>query len=170
MGANDAPVRVWGAETRELGTGELRRFSDWRLDTVPNAIAGVYTVWHGDELIYVGMGGRSLPKAVEGDAMPVKGPKGLRDRLRSHTSGRRSGDQFCIYVFDRLVLPHLTDDEIKRAAVGKLNLDKKTQEYIHANLSYRYCVLDDGKAALALERLIRKGALSGQRPLLNPLA
>lgn len=36
------------------------RFSDWPNPDVPPIAAGIYTVWDGDELIYVGMAGRSL--------------------------------------------------------------------------------------------------------------
>jgi len=31
-------------------------------------------------------------------------PQGIYTRLQSHASGRRNGDQFCVYVADRLVL------------------------------------------------------------------
>jgi len=39
-------------------------------------------------------------------------PSTLYTRLRSHASGRRSGDQFCIYVADRFVLPTLSQEDI----------------------------------------------------------
>jgi hypothetical protein len=47
--------------------------------------------------------------------------KGLLDRLNRHASGRRSGDQFCVYVFDRLLLPTLTASEIQRIADSELS-------------------------------------------------
>jgi hypothetical protein len=57
---------------------------------------------------YVGMGGRSLTKAgiTKGRRDTAK-IGGLRQGLTSHAAGRRSGDQFCLYVADRLVLPTL---------------------------------------------------------------
>ena len=42
-------------------------------------------------------------------------------RLASHASGRRSGDQFLIYVCDRLVLPRL-GNRIGEIAGGALSL------------------------------------------------
>jgi hypothetical protein len=62
-------------------------------------------VWRGDEFVYVGISYRD-PTATTN-----KGAKGLYGRLASHASGRRSGDQFCIYVCDRFVLPLRTCSE-----------------------------------------------------------
>jgi hypothetical protein len=94
---------------RELETGLLHRFRDWPNDQVPKRAAGVYTVWDGDRLVYVGMSGR----AMTADDLEVSPggravPKGLRMRLNAHASGRRSGDQFCVYICDRFVVPALT--------------------------------------------------------------
>jgi hypothetical protein len=50
----------------ELRDGPLYRFADWPNPEVSNGRIGVYTVWGGDELIYVGMGGRAVgPNAEE---------------------------------------------------------------------------------------------------------
>ena len=46
-------------------------------------------------------------------------------------------------------------------------MDILVKEYVHQNLSYRYCLTEDGAQALALERLLVNGAL-GSPPLLNP--
>src|SRR5215510_2646418 len=54
------------------------KFSDWPNEDVPAIAAGVYAVWDGDTLIYCGMSGRQFARAV--------------------SSGRLSGDQFCVYV------------------------------------------------------------------------
>lgn len=94
--------------------------------------------------------------------------KGLRDRLGSHASGRRSGGQFNVYVFDRLALPTLTQDQISAAAKGELSLDLVTRNYIRNRLSYRFVVTDDGREALALERQIQSFGIGGSVPLLNP--
>jgi len=56
----------------------------------------------------------------------------LRKRLNSHASGRRGGDQFNIYVFDRLVLPVLSAEEFQKAAEGQISLDAKVRDYIRA--------------------------------------
>ena len=38
--------------------------------------------------------------------------RGIRDRLAAHRNGRRSGDQFAVYVFDRFVLGSLTPEQL----------------------------------------------------------
>jgi hypothetical protein len=43
-----------------LGSDPAYRFADWPNSEVPNWRAGVYTVWDGDLLVYVGMAGRGL--------------------------------------------------------------------------------------------------------------
>jgi hypothetical protein len=43
-----------------LGSGPAYRFTDWPNPEVPNWRAGVYTVWDGELLIYVGKAGRGL--------------------------------------------------------------------------------------------------------------
>jgi hypothetical protein len=153
-----------------LASGPLCRFADWPNTAIPNGRAGVYTVWDGRTLIYVGMAGRGL--RAEADEIPAAGsttrPRGLLSRLASHASGRRSGDQFNVYVIDRLVLPSLTAEEITAAAAGKLSLDAVTRRYIRDYLGYRYVETVDGKTALALERDVQHGAIAGQPPLLNP--
>ena len=82
-----------------LSAGTLYWFRDWPNEAVPRFGAGVYTIWHKDgRFIYVGMSGRSITS----DSKPGKSPHGLYIRLKA--TGGRSGDQFCVYVADRLVL------------------------------------------------------------------
>ena len=82
--------------------------------------------------------------------------KGLRNRFASHASGRRRGDQFCIYAFDRLVLPVLGTDQITAAARGDLSPDGETPRYIHERLSYCFAVAEDGRRALAMVRTLQR--------------
>jgi hypothetical protein len=153
-----------------LASGPLYRFADWPNPEVPNLRAGVYTVWDGPTFLYVGMAGRGLPSGAH--LAPLESfthrNRGLTDRLRSHASGRRSGDQFCIYVCDRLVLPTLSPDDLAEAGAGRLNLDLRTRAYIHERLTYRFVVTDSSKEAHELERMIRESGLSGENPILNP--
>jgi len=95
-------------------------------------------------------------------------PQGLYTRLHSHASGRRSGDQFCVYVADRLVLPKLSQEDITAIASGRHQMDAFVRRYIHENLSYRFLILPDGAAAYALEGAIKTGEWKHGRPLLNP--
>jgi hypothetical protein len=158
------------AQLQALKNGPLHHFVDWPNKVMPRAAAGVYTVWNrADDFVYVGMAGHGK-SAEDIDTALAKGKTtGLRDRLGSHASGRRSGDQFCVYVQDLLLLPKLSTDEIDKILTRELAIDRLVRDYVHEHLSYRYVVTEDGKAALELERHIIDGAL-GDHPILNPPA
>jgi hypothetical protein len=148
-----------------LTAGTLYWFRDWPNEAVPRFGAGVYTIWHADgRFIYVGMSGRSITS----DSKPGKSPHGLYTRLRSHFAGRRSGDQFCVYVADRLVLPSLTTNDIEEVISGRHPMDVHVRTYIHENLGYQFAMLPDGRAAFALEMSIKNGKWPHGKPLLNP--
>lgn len=152
-----------------LESGPAHRFSDWRNTSVPKVAAGVYTIWQERRFVYVGMSGRAMTS--EGTESPdePKKAKGLWTRLNSHAVGRRSGDQFCVYVCDRFVVPRLTSGQQREIGDGLLSLDALTKNYIHNHFEYRYVALRDGAEAFALERDVQRGALSAGKPFLNPL-
>ncbi len=83
--------------------GDQFAFGDWPNEAVPKVAAGVYAIWKNDLLVYCGMSGRNFEEQVK------QSPKefGLITRLRSHASDRLSGDQSCVYVANRLVIPNL---------------------------------------------------------------
>jgi hypothetical protein len=83
------------------------------------------------------------------------------DTERTHPFGC---DRFCVYVADRFVLP----SEITAIASGRHQMDAFVRRYIHENLSHRFVILADGKAALALEAAIKAGEWAPGKPLLNP--
>jgi hypothetical protein len=151
-----------------LETGPSHRFSDWPNPSVPKVAAGVYSVWENGSLIYVGMSGRALAaEDVDAPDEPVKA-KGLWTRLNSHASGRRSGDQFCVYICDRFVVPRLSDEQQAQIGDGVLSLDVLTRQYIREHFEYRYVTLPNGKDAFALEREVQRGVLTVGKPFLNP--
>ena len=154
----------------QLLAGPESRFADWPNTDIPRICAGVYTIWKGSLFVYVGMAGRKLTVQgiAEMRANPPKEAKGLQDRLGSHASGRRSGDQFCVYVCDRFVVPTLTPEQLVLVGEGKLFLDTSTKEYIHEHLTYRWVEVPDGNAAFKLERSLQSGAADSGKPLLNP--
>jgi hypothetical protein len=153
----------------ELQSGVSHRFADWPNNDVPTVAAGVYTIWDGDLFIYVGMAGRGLTADdIDSPDEPVK-VRGLKTRLDSHAGGRRSGDQFCVYICDRFVIPKLTAAEQEQVGAGALLLDRLTRQYIHDRLSYRFVPTIDGKEALTVEREVQRGALPVGKPFLNPL-
>lgn len=147
-----------------LTSGAIHWFSDWSTGDVPRTGAVVYTIWNREGFfIYVGMSGRSFTGGAGGN-----GKAGPWGRLNSHASGRRSGDQFCVYVADRLVLPTL-HNRITDIANGTLSLDNATRDYIRANLGFRWVYMESGKAAFELERRLQRGEATCGKPLLNPV-
>jgi len=139
------------------------KFADWPNSEVPAVAAGVYAVWDGEKLLYCGMSGRGFEKA----SGRVK--LGLVTRLASHASGRLSGDQFCVYVANRLVIPSLKPEQLAKFANGDLNLDALTKAYINERLDYQFAPVQSSAAAYALEKRCRQGVTFGAKPLLNPL-
>ena len=83
--------------------------------------------------------------------------------------GRRSGDQFNVYICDRFVIPRLRLEELRQIGTGELLLDQMTRAYIRDHVGFRYLICPDGARAVALERQVREGALAAGRPYLNPL-
>jgi hypothetical protein len=121
--------------SRELFTQRFP-FSAWQNPTVPPVAAGVYAIWKGDDLIYCCMSGREIEAKTQ--ATPKK--YGLLTRLASHASGRLSGDQFCVYLANRFVIPMLSADDVPLFASGELNLDARTRRVIHTHLDYAYAL------------------------------
>ena len=157
-------------ELHELEAGALHAFRDWPNAAVPAVCAGVYSVWRGPQLVYVGMSGRALSTdAIAAQRSAGLRGKGLSSRLNSHASGRRSGDQFCVYGGDRLVLPTLGPAEIQRVAAGELSLERLIGDFIRRDMGYRLVEVPDGARAGAVEREARAGGLRVGKPLLNPL-
>jgi hypothetical protein len=138
------------------------RFSDWPNGDIPAVAAGVYVIWESDLLIYCGMSGREIEKATD------KTRYGLVTRLESHASGRLSGDQFCVYVANRLVIPSLSADHLPQFADGEMTLDRLTKVYIRERLEYQYAIVASSSEAYALEKRCREGHEFGAKPLLNP--
>jgi hypothetical protein len=149
----------------DLAQGTAYSFSSWPNSDVPTFGAGVYTVWHRDgRFIYVGMSGRG----ITADTARRNTPQGIYTRLQSHASGRRSGDQFCVYVADRLVLPTLSQEDMNAIASGRHQMDALVRQYIHGNLIYRFVMVPDGATAYAVEAMIKSGKWGHGLPLLNP--
>jgi hypothetical protein len=89
-----APMSLSPTIASDLAQGASYFFRDWPNPTVPTFGAGVYTIWHRDgRFIYVGMSGRG----IAANTIRRNAPQGIYTRLQSHASGRRSGDQFCVY-------------------------------------------------------------------------
>jgi hypothetical protein len=143
----------------QLQDGPLHRFADYATltDVIPGSGAGVYTIWDdAGGLVYAGIAGRN------------PAGKGLASRLRSHASGRRSGDQFCVYVADHYVLPELSREQIEDIRDSRLSMDALVREKIHSAFGFRFAVVDDYRAAIEVENAIKSGRLRAGQPHLNP--
>lgn len=152
----------------ELETGPAYRFADWPNKAVPKS-PGVYTIWQKEQLIYVGMAGRGVAVAeLNEEGEPTRKTRGLFGRLNTHANGKRSGDQFSIYVCDRFVVPQLSADELGLLEKGRFDLDARTKAHVRQHYEYRYVVTETGMAAANLENQVKGGALGTGTPLLNP--
>ena len=153
------------ATIADLETGKLFSFGDWPNDEIPRVSVGVYTVWLGSQLFYAGYSGRNLrPHEIQA----ARKPKGLVTRLKSHRSGMRSGDQFCIYICDRFIIPELDSQTQQKLADGERLLDGLTRKFIRGKLSYRFITTNGSEAARRIENQVREGILNAGKPLLNP--
>ena len=133
----------------------LRPFTLSNINDIPQYGSIIYTVFlDRKEFIYVGIGGLS-------------GKKDPRSRIRQHTSGLRSGDQFCIYIQDFYVIPLL----IGQTYVPKKGyLDQLTKEFIQKRLTYRYMVFQDedsDKVVRKLEKELQTNLHGHGMPKLN---
>ena len=95
--------------------------------------------------------------------------KNLQSRLNQHASGRRSGDQFCVYLGDRLVMPKLDIDQTKGVFSGEVSLDEEIKKFVRSQLSYRYLLVQDDPTARALEKYGLQIAKGQGTELLNTL-
>jgi hypothetical protein len=141
-----------------LEGGQLHLFADWPEESLRVSAPGVYTIWHGDVFLYVGISWQDRPNS-----------RGLFGRLNSHASGRRSGDEFCIYVCDSFIVPTLSRDQLKAVGDRVLSLDQLTKAFIRDHLSYRAVHTKTGSNARLIEATIRSEGLPGHgQPILNP--
>lgn len=147
----------------ELTNAELKFFRNWPDRSIPTVSAGVYAIWDlTGRFIYVGMSGWEISKRRNS----IK-PYGLVTRLGSHASGRLSGDQFCVYIANRIIIPDLNQEDLAHFRDGSVTLDQYVKRYITNNLSYRFILLNDEKGAMELEEHIRRFGLGGSLPFLN---
>jgi hypothetical protein len=155
----------------QLENGSLHRFAEALDPSLPRVAAGCYTIWDSDgAYLYAGMAGRKMTVASIAAARtnPLAKPSGLLSRLRSHQNGRRSGDQFCVYVFDLFVLPGLTSADVADVVRRLRRLDDDVRAFVQGQLSYRWCETADATSAFELERSLVTDGMGGVLPFINP--
>jgi hypothetical protein len=124
---------------------ELRQFSTRNVTDIPSWGSIIYTVFlDKTEYVYVGIGGLS------GATVKERNP---RSRIIQHSQGRRSGDQFCIYIQDFYVIPQLVGQDY---TPKKGYLDQLTKEFIQSRLTYRYLVVQTEDSHAVVRKLERE--------------
>jgi hypothetical protein len=144
---------------------ERLKFKNWPNHTIPSVAAGAYVIWQGDELLYAGMSGREIEKAIKNG----KKKYGLSTRLASHASGRLSGDPFCAYVSNRIIIPELKQSQLNKFKNGLVTLDQMTKKFIRTKLDYQYLLVERSQDAYDLANHCRSGAIFGVKPTFNPI-
>jgi hypothetical protein len=156
-----APERTGGGRRNHYGDWDSSRYL---LPESPRTYTCIRRLGRG-RLIYCGLSGREFEKAVAAGRVRF----GLTTRLASHASGRLSGDQFYVYVANRLVIPGLTPEHLATFASGELTLDSLTRDFIKSHLEYQFAIVKSSASAYALEKNCRMGTTFGTEPLLNPV-
>ena len=137
-------------------------FSEDPRKHIPEFGSMIYTVWDNNEkFIYVGISGIG-----QSPNTPLL-KRNPRSRIKQHQSGRRSGDQFCVYVHDHFVIPELLKSNSYQPSRGYL--DRLTKEYIQKKLRYRFLCFqtEDGVSIVRnLENKIKSGIFD-LKPFLN---
>jgi hypothetical protein len=138
--------------SRLLNESPLFKFSDWPCEEVPKGAGGVYQIFDEDKLIYVGS----------------SGIKTFQGRLKPIASGRRAGDatQFCVNLCDRLILPTLDPDQMKKLASGELNLDQEVKKFVGERLSFKFFISPSQEFARDFQSHLL--SLADPEHLLNP--
>lgn len=126
-------------------SSELRPFTNSNIKDIPAHGSIIYTVFlDKSEFIYFGIGGLSGKTVLD---------RNPQSRIRQHTQGTRSGDQFCIYIQDFYVLPTLIGQPYTPL---KGNLDRLTKESIQTRLTYRYTVIQSDDSIEVVRRIERE--------------
>ena len=135
-------------------------FKDNPRHIIPDKGSILYSVWDGEEqFIYIGISG--LQKSLS-RRNPIS-------RMQSHASGRRSGDQFCIYVHDYFVVPQL---DLQQYDFVRGGLDRLTKQYIQEELFYRFVVIQNEESIQLVRKIeneLKTGFKDFGKPLLNDI-
>ena len=124
--------------------GSLIPFADVDWSQVPDQ-PGVYVIYEGSEVLYVGMAGRN-------------GKGTLRTRLKDHRSGQIV-NMFAQYLFLARV-QFIPEERITHPRDAKA----ACHEYITTRCAFSYCATKDGAEARSLENQLKDEL----RPALNP--
>ena len=133
-----------------LLSGSLHNYSDWPNPDVPPK-SGVYAVWQGEELVWVGSAGGSL-----------------KSRFEKHFKGQRRGSEFLKAVYARLMFRQLgLEKAMQMAGETQLLVDVITAKFVKEHLAYQYLPTPDEQTAETIANTICQGKTRYPKPLLN---
>jgi predicted GIY-YIG superfamily endonuclease len=118
--------------------------NDVHIDTSTNC--GVYALWEGRALLYVGHAGKS----------------GIRRRLQDHWLG---GGTLGLFLLVVKIAPTVGPDHWARLSRGEEGVHHKAQQYIRTHLKYTFVECKTKSDAMQLEKRVHKTKF----PLLNNL-
>lgn len=133
-------------------------------DVAPSTIPsqpGVYALWEGSgRLLYAGLAG------VRWTAEAPRPASTLARRLADHFDARRA-DVLTSYLFERIVAPTLTRQDLVAMGDGELSIRDLVRSYLRSSARVAWSVTPDYLTARVAEQSVREGAL-GTVPLINP--
>jgi hypothetical protein len=126
--------------------------------------SGIYALWFGDRLLYIGISTKDPKDTTNPQARGVPG------RLSTYARARLTSD-FAVAVAFRFVVPEFTPEEVQRLAAGTMSVrdvQTRVKAWIADNIEFSV-VLCDGPTAAAVEREARRDGLGvGGPPEFNP--
>jgi hypothetical protein len=148
----------------ELGSSSRHRLAD--LPTCGlEPRTGIYALWYGSDLLYVGVSRQDPATTTNPQARGVPG------RLNTYRLARL-GNDFTLAVAFRFVVPHLSADQLGALSDGSLGVKDVAalvKTWLHGNVEFS-AVLVDGAAALAAQTVARRSGLPDSGPpMMNPL-
>lgn len=124
-----------------------KKISFYEIKSIPCS-KGVYAAWYKSSIIYVGKTSK-------------KSNGGLFNRIKSHYSGQRGSNQFCLYIFDNYILNNYQfKGEGKKLSV---EIRKTTRDWIRNNILFSFIVLNESEN----ESILEKNLIKNISPLLN---
>ncbi len=147
---------------QQLATQTKNRLSDLFECDVPHQ-TGIYALWHGEKLLYVGISVKDPADTTNPQAAGVAG------RLNTYRKSPITSN-FTLAVALRYILPTLTTAELAAFGTGELesrDLETRTKAWVHENVEFSVVAAKPADARLA-ERLAFASGLPGSgRPMLN---
>lgn len=122
---------------------------------------GVYAIWEAaGRLLYTGLAG------VRWTAEAPRPASTLARRLTDHLDARRA-DVLTSYLFERVVAPTLSRDDLVAMGAGELSIRHLVRDFLRFSARVSWSVTPDYVTARLAEQAVREGAL-GSSPLINP--